>query len=42
MFKFVHNYNKADYDMINEHSFKIDWEEMFTDIDINPLDARSQ
>ena len=35
--KFVHNYNEADYDMINEHFFYIDWEEMFTDIDINTM-----
>ena len=33
--KFVHNYNKADYDIINECFFNIDWEEMFTNIDTN-------
>ena len=35
--KFVHNYNKADYDMIYEHLFNKDWEEMFTDIDVNTM-----
>ena len=35
--KFVHNYNKANYDIINECFFNIDCEEMFSNIDINTM-----
>ena len=35
--KSEHNYNKADYDIINECFFNIDWEEMFSNIDINTM-----
>ena len=33
----MHNYNKADYDIINECFFNIDWDEMFTNLDINTM-----
>ena len=33
----VHNYNKADYYIINECFFNIDWKEMFSNIDINTM-----
>ena len=37
VFESMHNYNKADYDIINECFFNIDWEEMFSNIDINTM-----
>ena len=36
--KSVHIYNKADYDIINECFFNIDWEEMFSNIYINTVE----
>ena len=35
--KSVHNYNKADYDIINECFFNIVWEEMFSNFDIHAM-----
>ena len=36
--KSVHNYNKADYDIIIECFFNIDWEEMLSNIDLNTVE----
>ena len=33
----MHNNNKVDYDIINECFFNIDWEEMYSNIDINTM-----
>ena len=35
--KSVHNNNKADYDIINECFFNIDWEKMYSNININTM-----
>ena len=33
----MHNYSKADYDIINDYFFYIDWVKMFTNIDTNTM-----